>query len=150
MATPRRLQQIVDMFAAASPQLRLEELLEYSRRVPPLPGRLKGSMERVTECQTPFFVAAEIDGGKVSLHFDAPSEAPTTRGFAGVLAAGLDGATTDEVLGTPNDFYYEMGLAEAISVSRLQGMSGILGRVKRQIREQLEKSRSAGDGLPAG
>jgi len=139
------------MFAAASPQLRLEGLLEYSQQVPPLPGRLKGSMERVTECQTPFFVAVELnDNGKVSLHFDAPAEAPTTKGFAGILAAGLDGAAADEVLGTPDDFYYAMGLAEAISALRLQGMSGILARVKRQIREQLEAGRSRGASLSAG
>lgn len=138
------------MFAAASPQLRLEGLLEYSRQVPPLPGRLKGRMERVTECQTPFFVAVEFEEGRVLLHFDAPAEAPTTKGFAGILAAGLDGATAAEILDTPNDFYYEMGLAEAISALRLHGMSGILGRVKRQIRQQLEASRSAGESLPAG
>jgi cysteine desulfuration protein SufE len=95
-------------------------------------------MEQVVECQTPFFLATEVDGDRrVHLFFDVPAEAPTTRGFAGILREGLDGADADEVLATPNDFYEELGLAEVISSLRLRGMSAILFRLKRQVREQL-------------
>jgi cysteine desulfuration protein SufE len=100
------------------------------------------AMERVEECQTPFFVAVQRDaGGAVRLHFDAPPEAPTTRGYAGVLQEGLSGATAEEILSTPSDFYLRMGLNELISPLRLRGMAAILARVKRQV---------AGAGAPAG
>ncbi len=138
---PPALQRIVDLFAGAPRQLRLEALLEYSRKLPPLPPHLAadhGAMEQVPECQTPFFLATEVDGAsRVRLYFDVPAEAPTTRGFAGILAAGLDGATASEVLGTPVDFYTRMGLAEVISSLRLRGMSAILGRLKRQVAAQV-------------
>ena len=68
--------------------------------------------------------------------FDAPEEAPTTRGFASVVHAALNGATVEDVLATPDDFYTEMGLAELISPLRLKGMGGIVTRVKRQVREK--------------
>jgi cysteine desulfuration protein SufE len=139
MATPAKLQRIVDLFAGAPKDLRLEALLEYSRKVPPLPPDLAGhreAMEQVVECQTPFFLATEVDDdGRVHVWFDCPPEAPTTRGFAGLLSEGLEGATVEEVLDTPDDFYTRMGLAEAISSLRLRGMGAILARLKHQVRE---------------
>ena len=141
-AAPPALQRVVDLFAAAPKELRLQELLHYSRRLPPLPAELEGNrdaMEQVPECQTPFFLATEIDGeGRVTLHFDVPAEAPTTRGFASILAAGMNGSTVAEVLATPDDFYTRMGLAEVISSLRLRGMGAILARLKRQVREKAE------------
>ena len=140
MASPPKLQRIVELFAGAPKDLRLEALLEYSRKLPPLPSHLEGkqgSMEQVEECQTPFFLSTEVgDDGRVAVWFDCPPEAPTTRGFAGILAEGLNGATADEVLAVPNDFYSQMGLDEAISTLRLRGMGAILGHLKRQVREQ--------------
>lgn len=141
-AAPERLQRIVDLFAGAPKELRVQALLDYSRQLPPLPPHLAGNrqaMEQVPECQTPFFLATKVqDDGRVKLWFDVPAEAPTTRGFAGILAGGLDGATADEVLATPNDFYTRMGLAEVISSLRLRGMGAILARLKRQVRDQVE------------
>lgn len=72
----------------------------------------------------------------MELLFDAPEEAPTTRGFAGVVQAGLGGLTVEEVLATPDTFYQDMGLAELISPLRLRGMGAIMARVKRQLRER--------------
>src|SRR5215218_6198441 len=139
MATPAKLQRIVDLFAGAPKDLRLEALLEYSRKLPPLPECLAGhgdAMEQVVECQTPFFLATQVDeAGYVHVFFGCPREAPTTRGFAGLLAEGLEGATVEEVLDRPDDFYTRMGLAEAISSLRLRGMGAILHRLKRQVRE---------------
>ena len=147
MAMPARLAEIVEEFADLPVELRLEALLDYSRRVPPLPERLAGhrdQMEQVPECQTPFFLATELGGGdRVTIHFDAPPEAPTTRGFAGILSEGLNGATAEEVLAVPNGFYTALGLDRVISPLRLRGISAILGRLKRQVGVQVE-ARSAG------
>ena len=145
--TTPELQRIVDLFAGAPKDLRLQALLEYSRKVAPLPPELKGHrdlMEQVPECQTPFFLATRIDDDdRVQLHFDVPDEAPTTRGFAGILAAGLNGAKASDVLATPDDFYTKMGLAEVLSSLRLRGMSAILARMKRQVRQQAERKAGA-------
>ena len=143
MATAAPLQRIVDLFAGAPKDLRVQALLEYSRKVPPLPAELEGHrelMEAVPECQTPFFLATEVDDDdRVHLHFDVPAESPTTRGFAGILYSGLEGAPAADVLATPNDFYLKMGLGEAISSLRLRGMGAILGRLKRQVQQKLEE-----------
>jgi len=135
---PAPLQAVVDTFRSAPANLRPELLLEFARRVPPLPERLRedrSQFERVHECMTPFFVASEVaEDASVRLFFDAPEEAPTTRGFAGILHEGLDGQPLDRVIGVPDDFYEALGLAEVISPLRLRGMAAILARLKRQLR----------------
>lgn len=140
MSLPPKLQRIVDLFAAAPKEIKLQALLDYSNRVPPLPPELAEHTERlekVPECQSPFFLATEVtpDGG-VILSFESPREAPTTRGYAGILSEGLAGATAEEVLAVPSDFYMDMGLEEVVSPLRLRGMDAILSRMKRQIAEQ--------------
>ena len=139
MSVPEQLQSIVSTFRSAPKQLRLQLLLEYSKKVPPLPAELEGSrdqMEKVHECQTPFFIATEFpDENHVVFHFDAPPEAPTTRGFAGILSEGLSGLSSKQILETPDDFYMQMKLGEVISPLRLRGMSAIMGRLKRQVSE---------------
>src|SRR5688500_11093654 len=141
MAMPARLAEIVEEFGDLPAELRLEALLDYSRRVPLLPERLAGhreAMEQVPECQTPFFLATELDDGeRVTIHFDAPPEAPTTRGFAGILSEGLNGATAAEVLAVPNGFYTALGLDRVISPLRLRVNSATLCRPKREVRHTL-------------
>jgi cysteine desulfuration protein SufE len=140
-ALPPALAEIVDMFATSPPRDRLELLLEYSQSLPPLPARLAEHPERlepVPECQSPLFVAAEVDAERrVHLFMDAPAEAPTTRGFAGIFHAGLDGLAADEVLAVPGDITARLALAEVVSPLRLRGAAALLGRIQRQVREQL-------------
>ncbi len=136
-----RLQEIVEDFGAVGGKDRLQLLLEFAEELPPLPARYaehRDLLEQVPECQTPLFLAVEVDGdGKVHLFFDAPPEAPTTRGFAGILHAGLDGLSAGEILATPGEFSSYLGLQDLVSPLRLRGMAAMLARIKRQVREQL-------------
>ena len=138
---PVQLTTIIDEFAGAPREVVLEMLLEYADAVPPLPAGLQGheGMEQVPECQTPFFLKAEVQpDDTVRTWFDCPPEAPTTRAFAGILAEGLSGASTAEILAVPADLYARMGLATAISPLRIRGGTAILGRLQRQVREQTQ------------
>ena len=136
---PPKLAEIVDDFASAPRDVVLEMLLEFSDAMPPLADELRSheGMEQVPECQTQFFLKAEVQpDDTVRTWFDAPLEAPTTRAFAGILSEGLAGATTAEILAVPDDLYARMGLAGAISPLRIRGGTAILARLKRQVREQ--------------
>jgi cysteine desulfuration protein SufE len=135
-----RLQEIAEEFGAVGDRERLQLLLEFSEDLPPLPARYaehRDLMEPVPECQSPLFLAVEVDDDAVvHLFFDAPREAPTTRGFAGILHAGLDGLGADEVLETPGEFSSQLGLQDLVSPLRLRGMAAMLARIKRQVRKQ--------------
>lgn len=140
---PASLAEIVETFATSPPRDRLELLLEYSEMMPPLPARFAEHPERlepVPECQSPLFVAAEVDADRrVEISVDAPPEAPTTRGFAGIFHAGLNGLRADEILAVPGDVTSRLALNEVVSPLRLRGASALLGRIQRQVREQLDR-----------
>jgi cysteine desulfuration protein SufE len=135
-----RLQEIADDFNALPGAERLQLLLEFSQELPSLPPRYSEHpdlLEPVPECQSPLFLTVEVEpDATVHLYFDAPREAPTTRGFAGILHTGLDGLSADEVLAVPGEFTSQLGLQDLVSPLRLRGMAAMLGRIKRQIRKQ--------------
>lgn len=135
-ALPESLAEIVEDFAAVEGQDKLQLLLEFSRELPPLPDHLaQDAMEPVPECQSPLFLSVDAgDPARVRLYFSAPPEAPTTRGFASILAQGLDGLGAQEILDVPDDFYSALGLSHAVSPLRLRGMSAMLARIKRHLR----------------
>lgn len=142
-ATPTALKEIAEEFTELEGENRLMLLLEFSDELPELPERYKEHpelLEPVPECQSPIFLITEVDGtgrdAVARLFFSAPPEAPTTRGFAGILADGLDGLTVGEILDVPNDITENLGLAEVVSALRLRGMAGMLARIKRQLREK--------------
>ena len=137
---PTALAEIREEFLAVTVPERLQLLLEFSKELPGLPGRYADHpdlMERVVECQSPVYIFTEVDGdGLVHIHATAPEQAPTTRGFASVLAQGLDGLTVDEALAVPDDYPLDLGLTEAVSPLRMRGMVAMLGRVKRRLRAE--------------
>jgi cysteine desulfuration protein SufE len=137
---PAALAQIREDFHELELRDRLQLLLEFSNELPDLPERYVDHpdlLERVEECQSPVFMFVEVDENDiVHLFVTAPKEAPTTRGFASILVQGLAGLTVQEVLDIPDDFPQDLGLTEAVSPLRVRGMTALLGRAKRQIREK--------------
>jgi cysteine desulfuration protein SufE len=131
------LDTIIPRFKAADRTTRLETLLDYSRKLPPLPDRLAAEKDRgdhrVHECQTPVFLWVETEEGKVHIHADVPRESPTVRGFISLLARTLDGVPPEEVARVPDDLLDQLGLSEALGMTRTQGLTAILQRIKRSV-----------------
>ena len=137
---PPVLTEIRDEFLELDEPIRLQLLLEFANELPAVPARYEWHpelTERVVECQSPVYIVIDIDNeGLVHMHATAPREAPTTRGFASILAQGISGLTVDEVLAIPDDFPRSIGLTRAVSPLRISGMTGMLLRAKRQVREK--------------
>lgn len=139
-ALPRLLEEIREEFLELETRDRLQLLLEFSNELPSLPPEYTDHpdlLERVVECQSPVYIFVDVDADSVvHLHATAPKESPTTRGFASILVQGLAGLTVDEVLAVPDDYPNTIGLTEAVSPLRIRGMTGMLARAKRQVREK--------------
>lgn len=140
---PAALTALIEDFGALAPAQRLEMLVEMGAEVPDLPEPYASDltlMEQVVECQSPVYVAAEVAPAAphpTIIHISAPAEAPTTRGFAGVLSECLAGLTAEEVLAVPTDLPARLGLDALISPLRLGGMASLQGRIQRQVHDQL-------------
>ena len=135
-------QTVVDDFQLLEEKDRLELLLEFSESLPDLDSKYADHpelLERVEECQSPVFIAVDGSADRINLHFSAPREAPTTRGFASALHAALNGLPADVILETSDDFPTMLGLDRLISPLRVRGMRGMLFRIKRKTRELIEQ-----------
>ena len=133
--------EIVEEFGLMPDSEKLQLLLEYSENLPEVPAKYGENpelMERVEECQAPVFIAVGGSADAVELYFSAPREAPTTRGFASVLHAALNGKTAKEIEDLDDDFPGQLGLEKLISPLRVRGMRGMLFRIKRKTRELLD------------
>ena len=134
MSLPPKLQEIVDDFASMSREEKLETLIGYAESMPPLPERFKeerDKMETVPECMTPVCLFSEKQAGD-GIHFyvDIPPQSPTVRGLASILVNGLEGASLEEILSVPADFFLPMRLDEAVSQQRLNGFAAVLSHMK--------------------
>ena len=130
---PQKLQEIIDDFALAEKQEKVEMLIQYAESLPPLPEWLQAErdkMDAVPECMTPVHVFGEKKDAAMTFHFDIPPQAPTVRGLASILANGLNGTSAEEIISIPSDFYLQMNLQDVISHQRLNGFMGILAHMK--------------------
>jgi cysteine desulfuration protein SufE len=133
-----RLETIIRRFQQADRDTRLETLLDYARKLPPLPARHEearaAGLNRVHECQTPVFLWVDAGGHPgdiVEIHADVPRESPTVRGFVSLLIHALQGMTREEVAALPGDLLDQLRLTETIGMNRTQGLSAIVTRIRR-------------------
>jgi cysteine desulfuration protein SufE len=125
----------IQRFASADSQLRLELLLDYARKLPALPERYQLAKEKgenkVPECMSPVFLFLEANDGKLTLFADAPVEAPTVRGFVALLAREINDASPKDVAAIPSDLLDRLRLTELLGMTRMQGLTAIVSRIKR-------------------
>jgi cysteine desulfuration protein SufE len=139
---PPRLMDIISDFQLSEGREKIELLLQFSEQMPGLPERFQkqhDTMDFVEECMTPVYVVAEQDENGMHFYFDVPAESPTVRGFAAIMAMGLDGVTPEQVLNLPHDFYQSMGLEQVLTMQRLNGISAILAHMKRIALQMMHK-----------
>jgi cysteine desulfuration protein SufE len=137
-AYPDALHDMLVTFREASPAQRLDLLVAYAELLPELPAALqqaRDTMEQVDECATPVFLSAQLREGTVHYAIDVPRDAPTMRGFAGLLHASLNGATPAAIAATPDDLCQQLGLQQALGALRVRGLTALLMRMKRNAHD---------------
>jgi len=135
----QKLDEIIAMFQSVDSQMRMEMMLDYAKRLPPLPNKYQplrdAGLNHVPECQTPVFLWVEVDNGAVQIHVDVAEEAPTVKGFLSILIEAFGGASPDEVAGAPLDLLEQLELSDLIRMTRAVGLSAIVARIKGAARD---------------
>jgi cysteine desulfuration protein SufE len=141
----QRVDKIVGEFIDLEPRERLELLLEFAENLPPLPPELQAQKEagehRVHECQTPVFLWVLPDGDALRIHGDVAPEAPTVKGFVGILAEAFSGGRPEDVLAVPGNLMQRLGLIEALGMVRMRGLGAIETRIRRETQKLLAGDR---------
>lgn len=133
-----RVDALASEFAELDPRERLELLLEFAEKLPPLPERYQAErdagLNRVHECQTPVFLWTDVgDDGHVHIYADVAPEAPTVKGFVSVLVDLFSGAAAEEVLAIKPDLVNRFGLVEALGMVRMRGLHAIAHHIRQKV-----------------
>lgn len=139
---PSRLQDIIEDFQFGEGREKIELLIDFAERMPDVPKEMNKDgdpFDLVEECMTPVYVKSILEDGGMCFYFEVPQESPTVRGFASIMAQGVNGCTPQEVLAIPNDFFLDMGLESILTMQRLNGFAAILAHMKRLAAQHLEE-----------
>jgi len=132
-----KLSEIAEMFQSVDEETRMHLLLDFAKRMPPLPEKFHAAREkglnRVPECMTPVFLFVDYQDGRAKVYVDVAEEAPTVKGLLSIVvtACNEDGSATAGAI--PNDLLKQLGLDGLIRMNRVIGLNAILGRIKRQM-----------------
>ena len=83
--------------------------------------------------KTPVFLWVEVVDGRVGLFAHVAPEAPTVKGFVGILVDAFTGASIEEALAADANLVSRLGLTEALGMLRMRGLQGILFYIRKQI-----------------
>ena len=140
-----KIDEIIEMLQSLDNEYRLEMLLDYSEKLPPLPEKYQNAAEkeshRVHECMTPVSLWVEIVDGKVHVFADVPRESPTVRGFISMLLDAFNGESPEVVLTAPTDILQRSGLANALGMRRIQGLGVMLQRIKGEVSRKVKSEK---------
>ena len=138
----QRIDALAAEFADLEPRERLELLLEYADNLPQLPEKYEAQREagshRVHECQTPTFLWVELAGNRVEVHAWVAPEAPTVKGFVGIARELFSGLSPQEISEIDTNLVHRLGLAEALGMMRMRGLSAVLFYLQKNIQSLVD------------
>lgn len=113
-------------------------IIELGRKLPPFPEDWANDAHRVPGCQSRVWMEAVNRDGR--LYFAGASDAAIVSGLVAMLLRVYSGRSPDEILATDPAFLKELGLIEALSTNRGNGIAS-MARALRE-RAAAEKAHS--------
>jgi cysteine desulfuration protein SufE len=107
---------------------RYQYIIEMGRKLPPFPDSWADDAHRVPGCQSRVWMEAILRDGR--LYFAGISDAAIVSGLIALLLRVYSGRTPDEILATDPVFLKELGLLEALSTNRGNGIAAMARKVQ--------------------
>jgi cysteine desulfuration protein SufE len=107
---------------------RYQFIIELGRKLPPFPDDWANDDHRVPGCQSKVWMEATRREGK--LFFAGASDAAIVSGLVALLLRVYTGRTPAEILATDPVFLKELGLLEALSSNRGNGIAAMARKLR--------------------
>jgi len=107
---------------------RYEFIIDLGRKLPPFPPAWMDDDHRVPGCQSKVWMQAEPRGG--ALVFAGASDAAIVSGLVALLLRVYSGRAPAEILATDPVFLKELGLIEALSTNRGNGIASMARAIR--------------------
>ena len=107
---------------------RYQFIIELGRKLPPFPPEWQNDQHRVPGCQSQVWMEASMAGGRMMLA--GASDAAIVSGLVALLMRVYSGRTPAEVLATDPVFLRDLGLLEALSTNRGNGIAAMARRIR--------------------
>lgn len=116
---------------------RYQHIIDLGRKLPPFPPEWMDDAHRVPGCQSKVWMETTMRDG--DLYFAGASDAAIVSGLVALLLRVYSGRSRDEILATDPVFLKDLGLLEALSTNRGNGIAAMA----RKIRELAAATRAA-------
>lgn len=107
---------------------RYQYIIELGRKLPPFPDEWATDAHRVPGCQSKVWMEATNRDGK--LFFAGASDAAIVAGLVALLLRVYSGRTPSEILATDPVFLKDLGLLEALSTNRGNGIAAMARKLR--------------------
>lgn len=107
---------------------RYQFIIELGRKLPPFPADWQNDAHRVPGCQSQVWMEAGMQDGRMLLA--GASDAAIVSGLVALLLRVYSGRPPAEVLDTDPVFLKELGLLEALSTNRGNGIAAMARRIR--------------------
>jgi len=108
---------------------RYEYIIELGRALPPFPSEWADDAHRVPGCQSQVWLESEMSEGRLRLA--GASDAAIVSGLVALLLRVYSGRPPAEILDTDPRFLKELGLLEALSTNRGNGIASMAKAIRR-------------------
>ena len=112
---------------------RYQYIIDLGRKLPPFPEQWTDDAHRVPGCQSQVWMESELVGG--TLRLAGASDAAIVSGLVALLLRVYSGRTPQEVLATDPVFLRDLGLLEALSTNRGNGIAAMARAVQLAARQ---------------
>lgn len=117
---------------------RYQYIIELGRKLPPFPKEWTDDAHRVPGCQSQVWLEAQMDDG--TMYFAGASDAAIVMGLVALLLRVYSGRTPEEILETDPSFLSDLGLVQALSTNRGNGVEAMARAIRSAAAQENDRS----------
>ena len=107
---------------------RYAHIIAFGKTLAPYPEEHRTELFKVKGCQSQVWLHPSVRDGAV--HFDADSDAVIVKGMIAMLLYVYNDRSPEDILRTKPDFIDRIGLSQALSVNRANGLASMLKQIQ--------------------